>query len=278
MTLAEPCIRDGEAGAAAASPSGAGRSHRNGRRRVALLALGAACCSLLCAPSIHAARDDFRDTGRARTESKRKQPTETLFWIDGGAGYGHVNLSTFVVDDAEALTADLVSTRTGGVAGHLGLGLRFGIFTIGPRGTVIALQDASTGGSARDMQLWSLDLEGTFRIPLGRVEPHFLFGGGYSTFGGLDDAVDGVRAGLDIDGANLRAGLGLDWFATPELSIGARGTAEVLFLSRRAVPLRDLARPREVGTLSEARARVLEAEGSSAGAAYTLVVGPGLHF
>jgi hypothetical protein len=52
----------------------------------------------------------------------------------------------------------------------------------------------------------------------------------------------------------------------------------VLFLSRRAVPIRDLARPREVGTLSEARARIREAEGSTAGAAYTLVVGPGLHF
>jgi hypothetical protein len=106
------------------------------------------------------------------------------------------------------------------------------------------------------------------RFQLGRVEPHLLFGGGYSTFGGLDNAIDGVRAGLDIDGANLRAGLGLDWFATPELSIGARGTAEALFLSRRAVPIRDLARPREVGTLSEARARILEAEGSTAGAAY----------
>ena len=246
--------------------------------RIALVALAVAAGSLLVSPAVPAATEDFRDTGEGRAEKKEKKPTETWFWLDGGAGYGHVNLSTFVVDDAESLTADLVPTNTGGVAGHLGLGLRFGIFTIGPRGTVIALQDARTGRSVRDIQLWSLDLEGTFRIPLGRLEPHFLFGGGYSTFGGLDDAVDGVRAGLDIDGANVRAGLGLDWFATPELSIGARGTAEVLFLSRRAVPLRDLARPREVGTISEARARILEAEGSSAGAAYTLVIGPGLHF
>ena len=265
MPLADPSAGDGKRGP-------------RGSWRVPLLAVAAAACWLLAASSTRAANDDRGDTGLGRAEADRKEPTETLFWLDGGAGYGHVNLSTFVVDDAESLTAELVPTSAGGVAGHLGLGLRFGIFTIGPRGTVIAIQNATIGRNVRDIQLWSLDLEGTFRIPLGRVEPHFLFGGGYSTFGGLDNAIDGVRAGLDIDGANLRAGLGLDWFATPELSIGARGTAEALFLSRRAVPIRDLARPQEVGTLSEARARILEAEGSTAGAAYTLVVGPGLHF
>jgi hypothetical protein len=51
-----------------------------------------------------------------------------------------------------------------------------------------------------------------------------------------------------------------------------------LFLSRRAVPIRDLAEQQEVGTISEAKARVLEADGSSAGFAYAVVLGPGLHF
>src|SRR5262245_52869435 len=133
--------------------------------RTPLLALAAGACWLLVSSSSRAASDDRGDTARPRAEARQKRPTETLFWLDGGAGYGHVNLSTFVVDDAEALTADLVPTNAGGVAGHLGFGLRFGVFTIGPRGTVIAIQNASTGGSVRDMQLWSLDLEATFRIP-----------------------------------------------------------------------------------------------------------------
>src|SRR5262249_22071923 len=110
------------------------------------------------------------------------------------------------------------------------------------------------------------------------IEPYLAFGGGYSTIGGLGDAVDGVQRGLDVDGVNLNAALGLDYFMSQTFSIGARVSAQALFLSRRAVPVRDLAEPQRVGTVSEARARVLEADGSSAGTAYSLVIGPGLHF
>jgi hypothetical protein len=225
-----------------------------------------------------AAKDEnTRDVG-VEQESETREPSDRHFWVNGGAGYGYLSLDTFVVDDEDGLTASLVPMEADGVAGNLGLGFRFGTFTIGPRGTVMVLRNETAGRRVRELQLWSLDLELGFRIPLHKVEPHFMFGGGYSTFGGLDDAIEGVGDGLNIDGANLRAGVGIDWIPTPAFSLGARGTAEVLFLSRPAVPLRDLAEPRQVGTISEARARVLEGDGSSAGVAFTVVAGPGFHF
>lgn len=45
-----------------------------------------------------------------------------------------------------------------------------------------------------------------------------------------------------------------------------------------AVPLRDLAEMQEVGTISEAKARVLQSDGTTAGTAYMFLFGPGVHF
>jgi len=83
---------------------------------------------------------------------------------------------------------------------------------------------------------------------------------------------------LAVDGANVRAGLGLDFYVIPLLSLGARFTGELLFLSRPGVPIRDLATAQQVSTIGEAKARLLEADGSSIGTALNLTVGPALHF
>ena len=265
MTIAEPLLRE---------------SRASKRRSLRARLVGVASCAglLLGAGSGLAATDgDTRDVG-VEKEPEPKEPRDTHFWVDGGAGYGYLSLNTFVVDNEDGFTAELVPMEADGIAGNLGLGLRFGVFTIGPRGSVMVLRNETAGRRIRELQLWSIDLELGFRIPLHKVEPYFVFGGGYSTFGGLDDAFEGVGDGLNIDGANLRAGVGVDWLPTASFSLGARATGEVLLLSRPAVPLRDLAQPREVGTISEARARVLEGDGSSAGVALAVVVGPGFHF
>jgi hypothetical protein len=129
-----------------------------------------------------------------------------------------------------------------------------------------------------DLQLYSIDAELGVRIPIVRFEPYLLVGGGYSAFGGLDDAISGVGQGLAVDGANVRAGLGLDFYVIPLLSLGARFTGELLFLSRPGVPIRDLATAQQVNTVGEAKARLLEADGSSIGTALNFTVGPALHF
>ena len=158
------------------------------------------------------------------------------------------------------------------------MGLRVMTFTFGLRGRLLAVSGDSDVGTDASLNLWSLNLETGFRIPLGRLEPHLVLGAGYSAVGGLGDAIPGLAEGLDISGANVRGGLGLTYYATPALSIGGQATAEALFLNRRGVPIRDLAEPRSVETIGEARARALEADGSSIGMAYAVVVGPGLHF
>jgi hypothetical protein len=97
-------------------------------------------------------------------------------------------------------------------------------------------------------------------------------------FGGLGAAISGVARGLDIDGGNLRIGFGLDYYLTNTWSIGARATGELLFLAKSGVPIRDLARAEMVNTVREARTRLAEGEGASGGSAFSVSIGPGLHF
>jgi hypothetical protein len=221
-----------------------------------------------------------RDEPAAREPDSKTRGTKP-FWLDGGVGWQRLGLTTFRVDrnDAgDALTADLLPSVADGPTAHLGVGVRLSVLTLGVRAGVAAFQDSTPGRSVDTLQLYSLDAELGFRIPLGRVEPYLLLGGGYSAFGGLDDAIRGVGRGLAMDGANLRAGLGVDVFVSGALSLGARLSADVLFLSRPGVPIRDLATAQQVNTLGVARTRLLEGDGSSVGTAINLSIGPGIHF
>src|SRR6185503_1138236 len=88
--------------------------------------IGVAVCAglLLGAGSALAAKNpESRDTGPVEPEAAPKQPNDTHFWIDGGGGYGAINMNTFVIDNEEALTAELVPLEADGIAGNLGFGL-----------------------------------------------------------------------------------------------------------------------------------------------------------
>ena len=122
-----------------------------------------------------------------------------------------------------------------------------------------------------------VSLEAGTRLRLGPVEPSLFAGGGYSTFGGLEDAAEGLGAGLDIDGVNVRGGLGLDLRLARNVTVGVRGTGELLFLGRDGVPVRDLAEPRQVDTIGETRARLLEGDGASMGTTWALTGVLGVH-
>jgi len=196
-----------------------------------------------------------------------------LFWIDGEGGVESANLRTFDAD-VDRLTVGLAPTTGQGLAGGVGAGVRLWFVTLGARGRVGDLADTL----GRDWRLWTLDAEAGLRIPLHRVEPHITLAGGYAGIGNSGDAVSGLRSGLDVSGANVRAGAGLDVYATPALTIGGDVTCEALFLSRRGVPLRDLAEAKRVDTINDAEARILEANGASAGGAVTFTAGLGLHF
>lgn len=249
-------------------------SHRLGLCR-ALFAM------LWLAPSLTAAAEPGQQRDRP-SDTKlgvEPRPMSTHVYANGGVGWGSVDLDTFVASESGAhFTADLIPTHASGPAADLGVGLRLWGLTIGLRGDVIALRDEEVRRSVGALQLWSIDAELGLRIPFGAVEAHLGLAAGYSTFGGLGDALAGVDRGMDIDGANLRGVLGVDYFFSDRVSLGARGAATALFLSRRSVPVRELARLEEVGTISEAKARALEADGTTVGTSYQVVVGPGIHF
>lgn len=222
-----------------------------------------------------------RDQPPRDTERQLRSPGSSVFWIDSGVGYEHVGLTTLHVQrdsTGRATFGQLAPASRDGPTIALGLGLRWLFFTLGARVTAAFFSDAIPGSSENSSQFYSIDAELGFRVPAGRFEPYVLFGAGYSVFGGLGDALSGVTQGLNVDGANLRLGFGLDYFLTNTWSIGVRGTGELLFLSPSGVPIRDLARPESVNTVREARTRLAEGEGSSAGTAFSITIGPGVHF
>ena len=202
---------------------------------------------------------------------------EWLF-IKPGFGYQRVWLRTFMADDADRLTGRIIPEDLSGPAPSLGIGMKFWFMTFGVTGRVARLTGTAPEREASEIDLWSLDGELAFRAPLGPLEPFVLVGAGYSTFGGMGDVADGLGSGLDVNGANLRGGLGFDYYLTRELSLRMQGGSDILFLARPGVPARDLAEPREVGTLNEAEERLLEADGSSAGLAFDVGAGVGVHF
>jgi hypothetical protein len=52
----------------------------------------------------------------------------------------------------------------------------------------------------------------------------------------------------------------------------------LLAIARPGISVRDLAMPKEVGTINEAKARILEANGTSVGTVLSATVAVGIHF
>ena len=198
-------------------------------------------------------------------------------WLDAQAGVESINLQTFHAN-GDQLTAGFVPSEAMGPAAGVGVGFRLVFLTFGVRGRVASFQDQSPMRTVGEWQVWTLDAELGFRAMLRRAEPYLTFAGGYASFGGLGDAVSGLRKGLDVSGLNLCAGAGLDYYLTRHLSLGAHVGGELLALSRPGIAVADLLEAQRVNTINEAKARILEGDGSSWGWAWTAVAGPGLHF
>lgn len=229
--------------------------------------------AILLAAASGAARGEV-PVGVFGEEPKR---VEWLF-IKPGFGYQRVWLRTFRAEDSERLTGRVIPEDLSGPAPSLGVGMKLWFVSLGVTGRVAHLSGAAPERETTDLELWSLDGELAFRAPLGPLEPYVLVGGGYSTFGGMGDVVEGMGSGLDVNGVNVRGGLGFDYYLTRELSLRFEGSSDVLFLTRPGVPARDLAEPKQVGTLNEVEERLLEADGSSAGLSFGVGAGLGVHF
>lgn len=209
--------------------------------------------------------------GPAKAEP-RERGLEWL-WVNAEGGVELANLRTFNAS-VDKLTVGLTPTSGVGPVAGMGMGVRLLFVTLGLRGRVAAMQ--SSGG--KDWQLWTLDAEAGVRVPLNHFEPYLTLAAGYASLGNFGTAVSGLGSGLDVNGANLRLGAGLDYYVTHAFSVGGVVSGEMLMLSRKGVPLRDLAVAKQIGTIDDAKARVLEASGTSIGGALAFTLVAGLHF
>lgn len=208
------------------------------------------------------ARADREDSGRGLE----------FVWLNAEAGVQHLGLQTFHAN--QLIDADSIeSTQTGPLFGA-GAGVRLIFLTAGARFRL---------ASFSAYQLWTLNAEFGFRIPLGALEPYFTFGGGYASLGAFDTGSLGTtltEAGIDkgdlsARGFDLRGGAGFDYYLGHTLSIGANLSGDMLFLSRSKVTPR--ATP-AAGTKAERLAAVYAEDGTSIGGALALTALIGLHF
>ena len=180
-------------------------------------------------------------------------------WLNAEVGTEHLGLQTLKANDL--LDPKLVKTSQTGLVYGAGVGVRILVFTAGARFRV---------GSFSEWQLWTLNLEGGLRIPIGSLEPYFTVGGGYASLGSFSTTAP-ASSKADVKGFNARAGVGLDYYLSNTFSVGGNLTGDLLFLSRSKVAEAD-------SSMSGDEAAVYGKDGSSIGAGATLTAVVGLHF
>lgn len=183
-----------------------------------------------------------------------------LFYVSGGVGFESVNLDAFKLQDD--LTADLLPSRVSGVAPQIAAGVRILFITAGVRASVAFLDDDSETRTVDKMQLWNLDAEVAVRTPFGPVEPYLVGSIGYTTLGGLSDAINSVGGGFDVKGMNFQVGAGVDVTVAPSVDLGVRVSGGLMLLGRSGVSVNSAGRAR----LDDSeRVRMVEDGGTSLG-------------
>jgi hypothetical protein len=235
--------------------------------------------SLLLAPALAHAQDDLNSGGLApppaiegaepydasATEAELDQADRKdagrgleFFWLNVEGGVQHLGLQTFKSDDL--VDTETVSTTQTGPLFGAGVGVRLIFLTLGARFRLASFED---------WQVWTLNGELGFRIPLGPLEPYFTFGGGYASLGSFEVGNAFDDAEVHVRGFNLRAGAGLDYYIGDRFSIGGNVSGDFMFLSRPGVDSTDD---------SEAGDAVYARDGSGIGAGVTVTLVAGLHF
>jgi hypothetical protein len=191
-------------------------------------------------------------------------------WLNAEAGGQYLGLHTLKAN--HLVDSELVKSKGLGALYGAGLGVRLLVFTVGARFRL---------GNFEDWQIWTLNAEAGLRIPLGRIEPYFTFGGGYASLGDFkgSDFATGLRsANVNANGFDVRGGVGVDVYLTNTFSVGSSLTGEAVFLGRSGNS--SLLVPAPAGTPQaqlDARA-VYGQHGSGIGAGATLSAVLGLHF
>lgn len=159
-------------------------------------------------------------------EQKDNGRSFELFWIDGYIGGSYIDMRQFSSD-----TLQIEKASAAGPMFALGAGVRLVVLVLGVRAKYNAL-------SAFNM--WQLNGEVGFKIPISQVDLLFGVHGGYSFVGSLSDGT--VSAGnsatpmntdaVKIRGFNAGLDLAFDYYVSPTFSVGAGFFADGLFLNR----------------------------------------------
>jgi hypothetical protein len=210
---------------------------------------------------------------QASLEAEEKEDSGLgLEWIylNAEAGGSYIGLDTISSSDLR-----VHDSSSGGAMFGLGAGVRLLFLTLGVR-----VRDHVHSS----FNLWQFNGEIGAHGRFGRIDPYLLFRGGYSTTASLNEVVeatsnDRFATDISVHGLNLGLALGLDYYFSHLLSVGAEASGDFLLLTR---PKADL--PAPSASLSPAdRDRLAndplyKGSGSSAGIAAGLSAHVGFHF
>jgi hypothetical protein len=230
-----------------------------------------------------AARPDA-DRGKVAKPAPRPARTSEIVYANVEGGYENLSISTMTAAGSLA-TGDIrpvsVGTSGGGAFYGVGAGVRLAFLTLGGR-----VRGASLGIGSFS----TIDGEIGARVSLNRVEPYFTFGAGYAKLATTGSQVAGIPD-LDIHGWNARTGLGVDYYADKNFSVGVNFTGDVLVMARPGIDLSTSPETQAKSRVSTCEAMtepsqqaqcaasvVHDAEGTSTGFATSLGVVMGLHF
>ncbi len=178
-------------------------------------------------------------------------------------GFSYVNSKSF----SETNLAVVDSSKSGAMAG-VGAGVRIVFLTLGVR---------ARRHFAMDM--WQVMGEAALHLKVNRVDPYLAFRGGYDTIGSSFGAAVGNATGsvnVDVKGFNLGAALGFDYFVSDNVTLGAEGSGDFLFLTRPLPPLPAGITPAQKAVIEQNP--LYKQSGSSVGFGGGLAARLGVHF
>jgi hypothetical protein len=203
-------------------------------------------------------------------EQKDSGRSFELFWIDGYIGGSYIDMRQFSSDKLQ-----LEKASAAGPMFSLGTGIRLVVVVLGVRAKYNAL-------SAFNM--WQLNGEVGFKIPISQVDILFGVHGGYSFVGSLSDGT--VSAGssatptntdaVKVRGFNAGLDLAFDYYVSPTFSVGAGAFVDGLFLNRPPVALPAGLTPDQQAAV--AADPLYQQSGTSAGLQLGGALRLGLHF
>jgi hypothetical protein len=154
-------------------------------------------------------------------KEEKKDSKRGLEWVylNADAGFSYISMNSL-----SSSTLSVQNTSSQGPTFGVAAGIRLFILTLGVRANLNTLSS---------FNLWQMDAELGFHIPIGHWEPYFGLHGGYCFVGSLADGVSG-SPNVTINGGDAGLQLGLDYYFNHFVSLGLDVSGNLLFLTGTA--------------------------------------------